>query len=116
MFRLARFDEAGAIAFPHVGKQRKLRNGEDFAADIFDGTVHFALFVFKNAQVEDFVGQPRKLFLAILITHADQQHEARSDLLRFEGGVDGAQFVDNVNAGLAHSLHYYFHNPTLPRE
>lgn len=49
MFRFTCFDEAGAIAFPHVGKQRKLRNGEDFAADVFDGTVHFALFVFKNA-------------------------------------------------------------------
>ena len=59
------------------------------------------------------MSEPGDLFFAILIGYADQQHEARSDLLRFEGGVDGAQFVDNVNAGLAHSLHYYFHNPHL---
>ena len=62
------------------------------------------------------MGKPRNLLLTILIGYAYEQHESGSDLLRFEGGVDGAQFVDNVNAGLAHSLHYYFHNPTLPRD
>lgn len=59
------------------------------------------------------MGKPRNLLLTILIGYAYEQHESGSDLLRFEGGVYGTQFVDDVNAGLAHSLHYYFHKPHL---
>ena len=59
------------------------------------------------------MGKPRNLLLTILIGYTDQQHESRSNLLRFKGGVYGAQFVNNVNTGLAHSLHYYFHKPHL---
>lgn len=87
MFRLARVDEARPVPLAHVGEQRELRHGQDLTADVLDRPVHLALLVLEHAQTQNLMRQPCDLVIAVLIGHADQQQEPRTDLLKVERGI-----------------------------
>lgn len=68
-----------------------------------DGTVHFAVLVFEDAQVGDFAGEPVDLFRSVRVFHSDEQHIADAYMLWFECGVDfSACLVDHAQFGTAH--------------
>nr|DAG77702.1 MAG TPA: hypothetical protein [Caudoviricetes sp.] len=109
MFRLARADEARPVPLAHVGEQRELRHGQDLTADVLDRPVHLALLVLEHAQTQNLMRQPCDLVIAVLIGHADQQQEPRTDLLKVERGIQIPQLIDNIDRRLRHTLQYHFH-------
>ena len=70
------------VPLAHVGEQRELRHGQDLTADVLDRPVHLALLVLEHAQPQNLMRQPCDLVIAVLIGHADQQQEPRTDLLK----------------------------------
>lgn len=109
MFRLARVDEARPVPLAHVGEQRELRHGQDLTADVLDRPVHLALLVLEHAQTQNLMRQPCDLVIAVLIGHADQQQEPRTDLLKVERGIQIPQLIDDIDRRLRHTLQYHFH-------
>lgn len=78
-----------------------------------DGTVHFAVLVFEDAQVGDFAGEPVDLFRSVRVFHSDKQHIADADTLRFERGIDfPTHLVDHVDGSFADLLQYDAHIPS----
>ena len=66
MLGLAGLDEARAIALVHVGEQRELRDGENLAADVLNRTVHLALRILEHPEIQNLMGQPGDLLVAVL--------------------------------------------------
>lgn len=54
------------VAFTIVTVEGKLRNDEDFASDIEDGSIHFALMVLENTQTFDLVGQQLRMLFRVI--------------------------------------------------
>ena len=107
------FHEAWPVAFAYVRIQRELGYRQHAAVHVVDGTVHFAVLVFENAQVGDFVGEPVDLFRSVRIFHSDKQHIADAYMLWFECGVDfSACLVDHVDGSFADLLQYDAHIPS----
>lgn len=102
-------DEARPVPLAHVGEQRELRHGQDLTADVLDRPVHLALLVLEHAQTQNLMHQPCDLVIAILIGHADQQQEPRTDLLKVERGIQIPQLIDDIDRRLRHTLQYHFH-------
>ena len=92
-----------------VGEQRELRDGENLAADVLDRTVHLALRILEHPEIQNLMGQPGDLLVAVLIGDAHQNHESRANLLRLERGIQRAQFIDHVHGRFGYSLQYDFH-------
>ena len=109
MLGLAGLDEARAIALVHVGEQRELRDGENLTADVLNRTVHLALRILEHPEIQNLMGQPGDLLVAVLIGDAHQNHESRANLLRLERGIQRAQFIDHVHGRFGYSLQYDFH-------
>lgn len=88
-------------------------DGQHTAVRVVDGTVHFAVLVFEDAQVGDFAGKPVDLFRSIRVFHPDEQHIADAYMLWFECGVDfSACLVDYVDGSFADLLQYDAHIPS----
>ena len=54
------------VAFTKVTVEGKLRNDEDFASDIEDGSIHFTLMVLENTQTLDLVGQRLRVLFRVI--------------------------------------------------
>lgn len=54
------------VAFTTVTVEGKLRNDEDFASDIEDGSIHFTLMVLENTQTLDLVGQRLRVLFGVI--------------------------------------------------
>lgn len=54
------------VAFTTVTVEGKLRNDEDFASDIEDGSIHFTLMVLENTQTLDLIGQQLRVLFRVI--------------------------------------------------
>jgi hypothetical protein len=75
-FRSRRFHKAGAAAFAGIGIQGKLRDNQHPTADFQYGSVHFAVIIFKDAQMRCFAGQQLSLSRGIAVSRTYQGDEA----------------------------------------
>ena len=97
--------EGGAAAVAGVAVEGELRYQQHFAAGVFHRQIEFAGFVFKDAQVGDFVGDIAGVCLAVFAAHAKQHAQAVGNLaercIRRVGGGDVgmADFLDNGTHG-----------------
>jgi hypothetical protein len=53
-----------------------LRDNQNFSADIKKRTVHLALIVSEDAQMDNFISQRLDLNLAIILSYSQQDQEA----------------------------------------
>ena len=83
------------------GHQGKLTDDEYLAANVHDGAVHHAVFIVKDPQADNLLGQPFGIVCRVFLTNADQYHVA---LLygRLDSAVDG-------DGGVADALYYNSH-------
>ena len=97
--------EGGAAAVAGVAVEGELRYQQHFSAGVFHRQIKLAGFVFKDAQVGDFVGDIAGVCLAVFAAHAKQHAQAVWDLAergirRIGGGDVGmADFLDNGTHG-----------------
>ncbi len=63
--------KAGAAAPARVGIECKLRDNQSFSTNIEERTVHLAFIVFKDAQMDNFIGQG--FYLNLIITQPNSE-------------------------------------------
>jgi hypothetical protein len=89
--------EGRPIAFAAVAVQSKLRNHQDFTAEIAYRAVHLALLVFKDAEIPYLVGERVRVLLVISFADAKEETKAGADptdrlfahfYLRFDDSLD----------------------------
>jgi len=79
VFGTGGFDEGRTAALARIAVQGELGHHQSLTAHVQEGTVHFALFVFKDAQMGYFSGQVLGLGVGIRVGDADQQQKAGAD-------------------------------------
>src|SRR5437763_687855 len=88
--------KAGTASSAHISVEGELRDDKGLAADVEQGAVHLALFIFEDAQVDDFFAERLDLRPAIAVTDAKQYQQSP------------AYFADNLfidsDTGTAYSL------------
>ena len=50
--------ETGSISFARISCERELADCQNFAVDVYDGAIHFVIFVGEDAQVCAFFRHP----------------------------------------------------------
>ena len=90
-----------------VGKQRELADDQEGGAGVPGVDVHLFVFVLKDAQTADLVGDFFRLGLGIRLVYAQQHQKADADLT-----VDLA--VDD-DGGVFHSCNNSTHIDTFPK-
>src|SRR5260370_20239592 len=88
--------EAGAAAPAHIGIERELRDDQNFSAGIEERTVHLALIVAKDAQIDNFISQGLYLNLAIVPPYSQKHQQPLVNL--------ADDLLVNRDAGTAYSL------------
>src|SRR5579859_1576086 len=68
--------KAGTAATARIGIEGKLRDNQSFSTNIEQRAVHLALIVFKNAQMDDFIGQGFYLISVIAIPYPQKYQES----------------------------------------
>ena len=67
--------KAGAAAPARIGVECELRDGQCFSTNIEESTVHLALIVFEDAQMDNFIGQGFYLNLVIAQPNSQKYQE-----------------------------------------
>jgi hypothetical protein len=75
LFGAGGIDERRPSTLPCIPIQSELGDSQNSTADIIKGKVHFALFVFKEADARDFLGQPIGFGLAVGVGDTDENDE-----------------------------------------
>jgi len=88
--------EAGAAAPAHIGIERELRDDQNFSAGIEEGTVHLALIIAKDAQIDNLIYQRLYLNLAIVLPYSKKYQKPLAYLADY--------FPVNGYTGTAYSL------------
>ena len=72
-------DVGGSVAFFGLGVEGELGDDEEGSTDVLDGLVHFAFFVIKNAELDEFLDGPLEVLLGVVVGDAEQDEEAMAD-------------------------------------
>ena len=103
-------DEARALALARLCEQGELRDREDRASGIRDAAVHLPLVVAHDPQTRNLRRQPVRLCLAVSLSNADEEQEARAyggDRLSFDrdrGALDPLEYYSQGLEGLASAV------------
>jgi len=87
--------EARARAAAGIARERELRNREQLAANVHEGTIHLSLAVGKHPVTEHPLGQTRGLGFAVAALDADESHQSRPDRAD-DCAVDGHGCLDHA--------------------
>ena len=71
MFRPCRVNKTRAPSLSAIPVERKLRHRQHRSANLFERAIHLAFFIFKNAQIDDFVSQIAGMLLFIIVCYTD---------------------------------------------
>jgi hypothetical protein len=88
--------KAGATPPARISVEGELRDDQHFAANIEKGTVHLALIVTKDTQIDNFISQGLDLNLAIVLPYSKQYQESLAYLAN--------DLFVNRDTGIAYSL------------
>src|SRR6266481_9848668 len=75
--------KAGTASPAGISIQRELRDDQHFSTNIEKGTVHLALIVTKDTQIDNFISQGLYLNLAIVLSYSQQHQEPLTYLAHY---------------------------------
>src|SRR5260370_2505542 len=95
-YRRRSIGKAGTAAPARISIQRELRDDQDFSTNIEKRTVHLALIVTEDTQIDNFISQGLYLNLAIVLPYSKQYQESLAYLAN--------DLFVNRDTGMAYSL------------
>ena len=93
--------EVGSSALSAVSQKGKLGNDQNASPGVQKGKAHFALVVFKNAQVNNFVTEPLQILSGVALFHSQEAVEA--------GAYPAYQLAVHLYFGTFYPLNYGYH-------
>ena len=77
--RIGRRGKAGPPASAAISKQRELADDQNAAANVENTSIHLTRVVLKPTQVQNFVGDPGRIFLGVALSDPEQHQPTALD-------------------------------------